>query len=197
MTQEKKKQFELGVNKKAITTGQNDFLDLAKKTRKGKPIPQRILGLDPGDSTGWCFFYDGLMKHTGEVPGVHEEMDRLMERLKPDLVVFELYRIYSWKVKQHANSDVPTLQLIGQIKLLCDQKGIPWVSQSAAQGKGFVTDDKLKRWSWYFDGAGHAMDSIRHVCQWILFPTPTNVDTLPPRDVLDNHFPRVKGGSLG
>lgn len=86
------------------------------------------------------------------------------------MVIYENYRVYAHKLERHSNSEVYTLRLVGVIEYLCDVKHkIPYYNQMAQQAKGFVTDDKLKKWGYYRQGLRHARDAIRHGCYFLLF----------------------------
>lgn len=85
-------------------------------------MTERILAIDPGERAGWAI---------GEVNTAHElnVTDHGIAELKPfalklfevagtyDTIVYEQYRIAADKAWEHVGSDVPTLQLIGMIRL--------------------------------------------------------------------------------
>ena len=141
--------------------------------RQNQDVPPRLLALDPGHTTGWAFFRNGHLHSNGQTHGGATSIRDLLETIKPTHVVMERYVIYAWKLKQHSMSDVPTLQLIGQIKLLCQLYKVPLFEQTAQQAKGFATDDKLKKWAMYFEGDKHGVDAIRHGVVYLLFPKST------------------------
>jgi len=132
-------------------------------------LPALLLAVDPGETTGWCVFRFGKLTECGQCPGDPVHLDNLITRLDPDIIVCEEYRIYGWKAKRHAWSDVPTLRLIGGIQMICTQRNIPMVLQGAQQAKGFSKDDKLRAWGLYQVGKRHANDSIRHATYYLLF----------------------------
>jgi hypothetical protein len=136
-------------------------------------VPSRLLALDPGKTTGWAFFYNGTYYRSGAIPGNAKQIKKLLDDSRPELVVIESYRIYASKAQQHVHSDVPTLQLIGAIRYICETATptIPTVFQTAAQGKAFCTDDKLREWGFHVRGTGavHANDATRHACHFLLF----------------------------
>lgn len=137
-----------------------------------------LLALDPGETTGVaCFASDSTtatLVHASQIKtwplelGV-ENMTKLLKELEPKSLVFESYQVYEWKSKDHVWSQIPTVQVIGMIKTLCIQMGIPYHTQTAQVAKGFVTDDKLKAWGYWQDGLRHARDAIRHACYFLLF----------------------------
>jgi hypothetical protein len=94
-----------------------------------------LLSIDPGkgsrDSIGWAVFNDsnGLAK-MGQA--TLEEFVALLESLEGiTRVVFEEYRIYAKRLKQHTNSKVETIQTIGMIKSWCMRNKIPFTEQRA------------------------------------------------------------------
>jgi hypothetical protein len=86
-----------------------------------------------------------------------------------DLVVYEAYHIYRWRLEEHSFSKVPTIQIIGALRCIAIQHGIPQVEQTAQTGKAFWTDDKLKAFGVFEKGQKHARDSLRHALQYLTF----------------------------
>lgn len=140
----------------------------------------KVLALDPGETTGACVFHgpklhDSCQLPTGLMPTAaitvrtyiqgnhHRDFGPI------DAVVMESYRVYSWKSKDHSWAGLHTPRLIGAIELICFDLGIPLYQQSAQQGKGFVTDDKLQDWGLWQEGQRHARDAIRHAVYYLLF----------------------------
>jgi len=152
------------------------FIELyTKMSRPGKFRKDiRIIGIDPGQTTG-VSVWEGThliradQLHTKEMPDAAVHMEEFIALWNPTHIVMEAYRIYSWKTKQHAGSDVHTLRLIGAIQYIAHLRGIPVIFQGAGQGKGFCTDEKLKEWGFYQTAFRHANDAIRHVAHYLLF----------------------------
>lgn len=152
------------------------FKELLEKRRAGDTnfrIPERLLALDPGHTTGWSVFEKGELTAWGQAATMDRgwgEINQLFHDIQPTALIYENYRIYEHKLARHANSEVYTIRLIGVIEFLCDVTfGIPRYNQMAQQAKGFVTDEKLKKWGMYKPGQKHARDSIRHGCYFLLF----------------------------
>lgn len=96
-------------------------------------IPDRLLCLDPGETTGWCLFEKGELIKYNQEDTVILSTDgkqgtkiidwRCLEDLffftAPTKVVCENYRIYAHKLERHSFSQVETLRLIGGIDQLC------------------------------------------------------------------------------
>lgn len=139
-------------------------------------IPGRLLALDPGHESGIALFINGTLVHRRQMqitPDIGHKLEELFNEVYPDIVVCEAYRIYATHAKQHINSDVPTLRLIGRIEHVCEMRGIPIEFQSASQGKGFMTDDTLRLWKMIKenepDSIRHSRDAVRHGAHFLLF----------------------------
>ena len=151
------------------------ILDSTYNGREGC-IPERLLCLDPGNTTGWCLFINGQFSEGGQITTIIDNVNEhgqkchlcwdnlklLFEMTKPTMLVVENYRVYSHKLDRHTFSEVPTVRLIGGIDFLAYQLGLPIAYQMAASAKGFVTDERLKAWNLWQDGLRHCRDAIRH-----------------------------------
>lgn len=141
-----------------------------------------LVALDPGNTTGYSVFSfseEGKMSlleagqlATADVDSATREYSELFRKYNPAYIVMEDYRVYGWKVNQHAFSDVLTLRLVGAIETICSIMKIPYSKQMAQIAKQFSTDHKLQAWNLYIKGQKHARDSIRHAIYWTLFTYP-------------------------
>lgn len=157
------------------------FLNFYSRLQNRPPIhrlPHRLLALDPGETTGVCqierigdntLLVNQFQEHTNIIEWGIDSFDKLISFYTPSIVIIESYRIYSWKTKQHTWQSLHTPRLIGVAECLCRLKRIPLIQQSAQQGKGFVTDERLKEWDFYKPGIPHSMDATRHMLQFLLF----------------------------
>lgn len=156
------------------------LLELAERER-GLRFIGRLLALDPGHTTGWCFFEGADLLYAGQIPTKEPEdatkniLD-LYVRWQPDIVVLEDYRVYKWRAKHHAGSDLVTSRVIGCIETLAimyatqyQRPSITVIKQPAQVAKGFCTDSKMKDWGFFQTGLKHASDAIRHACYFQLF----------------------------
>lgn len=156
-----------------------DFKTIWQKGSKN-PFRGSLLSLDPGHTTGfafWCVENNGpQIVKSGQLRSWHNEelvFDEFHKLLKTtDRVVMESYQVYDWKKDEHSFSQVPTIQIIGCIKTLCQLEKKPYYTQTAQVAKQFVTDEKLEKWGMWKVGERHARDSIRHGCYWLLFGKP-------------------------
>lgn len=157
-----------------------DFKEIWQKGSKN-PFRGIMLSLDPGHTTGYAIWEtaDGpkVIKSGQMKTWHHDDLDHndfwdLITDYQPDVVVMESYQVYDWKKDEHSWSQVPTVQVIGCIKTICQQRDIPYYSQTAQVAKQFVTDDKLEKWGMWKVGERHARDAIRHGVYWLLFGKP-------------------------
>lgn len=138
-------------------------------------IPNILLCLDPGETTGFAVFNREKLVRFGELSGTIKHNDinsallaNFIHEIQPTHIVCEDYRIYSHKLKRHAYSRVMTIRLIGAIEFICQMENIPLTFQMAAQAKGFVTDERLRNWGFWYRGVKHARDAIRHGLYFII-----------------------------
>jgi hypothetical protein len=96
-------------------------------------VPDRLLCLDPGETTGWCLFRKGQLTEYDQIATVNlsdegkqgskvlqwKPLIELFRKTQPTYVVCENYRVYAHKLERHSNSQVETLRLIGGIDLIC------------------------------------------------------------------------------
>ena len=146
---------------------------------RGDYFKGTLLSLDPGETTGYSVFKcNGMQAPNLEEQGQLDTKDEynaannleiLFDRIKPNHIVYEDYKVYAHKTESHANADLFTPQVIGMIKFLCIRRGILPSKHMAVLAKGFVTDDKLKAWGFYIKGKRHARDAIRHAIYYMLF----------------------------
>lgn len=142
-------------------------------------IPNTILSIDPGETTGWSTWNRDELLSSGEEATINKESRRLQLDLTRlyygeddtvlwDAIVCEDYLVYAHKVDRHVHSRVETLRVIGAFEILALMDDVPLYYQTAAMAKGFVTDDKLKEWGFYSRGNKHARDSMRHALYFML-----------------------------
>jgi hypothetical protein len=135
---------------------------------KDQQVPHLVFGIDPGETIGYSLFEDGKFNFSDQTEDLNKVLDLIIE-LKPDVVVYEKYIIYTNKLQQHNLSDVPTLKIIGIIEYICNEHHIKMIGQLATTAKGFVSDTKLKEWKFYKKNNIHGNDACRHICHYLLF----------------------------
>jgi hypothetical protein len=152
------------------------FSDMLERLRGTKKIPGVLLCLDPGKTTGWCTFVNGVLADVGHLENCYDDTNiktdgliSLLTTIKPDFIVYEDYRVYAHKLERHSYSQVHTIRLIGAIEVFCQMNHISTHKQMAVTAKGFVTDEKLEQWDMWKPAMKHARDAIRHGCYFLLF----------------------------
>lgn len=130
---------------------------------KSKCKPLSIITFDPGKITGVAYFEKGeLTYHKAYQEDCLSDvffMPPLMEGRKDITVIIESFRLYSHKVESLTNDDLLTPQIIGRLKEWF--KDFPIIMQSAAQAKGFFTNQRLKEMDLYVKNR-HCRDAVRH-----------------------------------
>jgi hypothetical protein len=142
-----------------------------------------IVALDPGETTGIAIRIADQNNislqqwNTKDLESGATNIGFLLSTLKnreeraPVRIICEDYKVYSWKADDHKWSGVHTLQLIGALRIIAHQLGIPILFQMAYVGKTFVTDNKLLQWGVYNKGLRHARDAERHLLHHLIFGT--------------------------
>lgn len=109
-------------------------------------MTQRAIWIDPGENVGWATFEatrDPKLEHGVALKVVDYGNNRLRTFAtkllksadKYDVIGFETYTIRPDKLRIHAGSTVPTLQLVGMIRLAA------WAAQER-RGDGFPLIDE-------------------------------------------------------
>ena len=149
-------------------------------------LPQSVIAIDPGMTTGYCVFkyvgdsYDSMVYllrssgviHVNKQTGWDPIIDLIQSyyRNEPNsVVVCEDYKIYPNKQLEHVLSSVDTVRIIGAIEFMCHHDNVPLVKQMASVHKGFVTDTKLKEWGLYKGINRHSRDAVKAAIYFILF----------------------------
>lgn len=129
----------------------------------------RIIALDPGETTGYAIFEGISLKHCSMIktPTVYEGVKELQPILIKDItlecaIVCEDYRVYGWKAQSHINEELHTPKLIGAIETMCMLRSKDVHKQTAHVAKTFADDAKLRFWGLHQKGMRHANDAIRH-----------------------------------
>lgn len=78
-----------------------------------------ILALDPGESTGWCYLSRDNKMQAGTAPKSHIAVAQLLERLNPDVVVYETFKLYPSKAQSLIWNSFYPCEVIGVIEYKC------------------------------------------------------------------------------
>jgi hypothetical protein len=125
----------------------------------------KFVALDPGITTGYSLaILDQRILYVScdQEKFSHRELWDFLNEIQPDHVICESFE---YRNNNHRdNLELYSLEMIGITKLFCDP-----VMQNAAKGKGFYTDNKLKKMELYVPGKGHGRDAMRHLLHWFTF----------------------------
>lgn len=150
--------------------------------------PDVIIGVDPGGTTGLCWWRKGMRGDDTyaweQVPNcdTDEQLKVLMQMLSaisglavPYVrrhqvhIVVEKFE-FRLDERERTKIDYTAAQVIGAIRFWAmDLDHIKLVRRGATIGKGFWTDDKIKTLALWVPGNKHAMDATRHLLSYRLF----------------------------
>jgi hypothetical protein len=149
----------------------------------------KILSLDPSGNwgregmgtTGACIMVNGEIQSLREISARdYESPERywkahrdFIDCVFPDYVVMEGFKLYGHKALDQTNSELPTSQLIGIIKMVCYDLKIPLTIQFASEVKTRWSEDvlvakgilELKNGLYLWNGQrtnAHKRDALRH-----------------------------------
>lgn len=139
------------------------------------PVEHTILALDPGKTTGIC---EGYLKDTEltlivdqqelSLSALYELLSKFLELYNPLSIIYEdfQYRNYA-----RSGLDLTPVKIIGVIEMFREwhEPFVGFYKQSAATGKAFFNDFKLKELGAYKVGKQHGRDATRHLLQWAYF----------------------------
>jgi len=145
----------------------------------------KIIALDPGGTTGWATFDDtapeGASKfnfgHIGPEEH-HEKLQAFLELQTSQTDTRVVCESFEYRKGLRDNVVMVSLEYIGIVKLHCEIYGMrqspngsvvfpQLIMQTAATGKAFWKDDKLKRLGLFQPGWKHANDATRHLLTYL------------------------------
>ena len=152
-------------------------------------LQQRVLALDPGETTGvaaWVPYRptdDGsrapreqiLLWQLGtkDLGPSYDILHKALQDWSPDHLRAEDYKVYGWKAAEHAFASLHTARWLGAIEVAAFQTDTPFTVKLAQHAKTFWTDDKLKACGIYHPGLKHARDAKRHLAHYLAFGVST------------------------
>lgn len=118
-----------------------------------------ILAFDPGFTTGWAAYSPRFDTYKcGELDDDLANLYTFMTKAQPRVVAYEHYT----KRVKVSTDELYSPQVIGVIRLWCQQNYIPTFRYLPAEAKAFWKDDKIKKLGlWAPTKDGHAMDAMR------------------------------------
>lgn len=136
-----------------------------------------ILGIDPGETTGWCFFDPDNIKgcSCGEIPAASVfDIECLFQ---PEVVVVvESFRLYPWKSEAMSWNRFIPVEVIGIVKGFCRVRQVEYLEQPASI-KQIVTRPMLTAFDLWRKTRGkpHARDAARHALYHYMRLAPDHV----------------------
>ena len=122
-----------------------------------------VIGLDPGETTGWARIYDGqFMSGQAALWDVMEWLWLALDTgLRPTIFCEDF--IITQETAKKSRQTAP-LDGIGAVKFMAHYFDLALVMQTPTQAKRFATDEKLMALDWYKPTkGGHANDAARHL----------------------------------
>lgn len=131
---------------------------------------QTYLALDPGITTGYAIaVHDDNTLYLASAQAIltHTELYKLLLYVFADHVVCE---DFEFRQGARDNLELFSVQLIGVVNLWMQGEMIGKLyMQKAAEGKGYYSDEALKKLEIYKRGVPHGMDALRHFMHWFTF----------------------------
>jgi hypothetical protein len=132
-----------------------------------------VAGVDPGGTTGWVVgdAWEGQFYCTqhGQFPyqeGACAELAAFFVASGVAAVVIEDFVLYAGRSHTGATGSTGLSPVVVTSELRVELRHAGFEGsiavQMAAQAKGIVTDDRLRRWRLWFPGEPHARDAARH-----------------------------------
>lgn len=128
----------------------------------------KLLGIDPGESTGFVVVSVAPGSRTATV---HEwgvlrlwhGLGTLAKRTRPDIIIYERWRLYPWAARSLSWSELLPVQTIGVLKFVSEMLGIPCIGQNASFRKNY----KLPKSRFRQVTNLHARDALQHLLAFI------------------------------
>ena len=137
----------------------------------------RIIAIDPGVTTGICtarLKADYLFVTPNQVKATLAQMYTILNDFigVGSTQTHVIYEDFEYRNQARAGLDLTPVKIIGVIQLIqeCNRTGSTiFYRQTAAMGKAYYSDDKLKELGIYKKGVPHGMDATRHLMHWLEF----------------------------
>jgi hypothetical protein len=145
-------------------------------------IKEKLIALDPGGSTGIAVWDPTKMviPYT-QTLGPHSHHYELFVFLRESTALtFDRTRIicesfdYRKSDEQREKIEYISAEYIGIVKLYTEMNNIPLITPSAALGKGFWTNQKLKAIGMTWN-TKHEADALRHLVRFVSFQAKDDV----------------------
>lgn len=129
-----------------------------------------VVTLDPGETTGICYADIFVGEKIVVIP-FQEKMSVLrlwqyLEAVDPEYIICESFE---YRNKARKGLNLFPVQIIGVTTLWSELKERRVFFQTAAMGKGYYSNTKLKEKNIYMPNLEHGMDALRHFMHWMAF----------------------------
>jgi len=108
----------------------------------------KILVFDPGESTGWVFWEEGVVVSGGTCGKNHREVADKILTLKPDIVVFERFNLYPGRAQSLSWNTFYPCEVIGVIRYIAESANMEIVEQAPSVKKYSGLVKKNESWLW-------------------------------------------------
>ena len=162
------------------------------------PSSCKAMALDPGGTTGYCLAFIGepqrLYLSYGQHAWREDQLYDAMMDVRPDVLICESFE---FRQGARAGLDLTPAHLIGVVRLYAAHAGSQLHMQTAAQAKGYWTDDKLKKNGLYHKSFKHGRDACRHFLHNFTFGSLAKhnddplMEMVEEQYLLDSYFGRV------
>jgi hypothetical protein len=138
-------------------------------------VSHLVVALDPGGTTGLAYGHIDVGAVTIAITQEQmtlRDMDYLMRNILSDTDVqwHVIWETFEYRYRARPGLDQTPIKLIAIIELAQERgSGVQFYPQTAAKGKAFYTDIKLKQMGLYERGMPHARDAERHLLTWCTF----------------------------
>lgn len=141
-----------------------------------KPLPDAVLWLDPGLTTGWALLLTNQPDHDGEHQFTAGQVQGRVEAGDHVAKLCELYgdRLsIGWEAyivghgSRLTGDPIPSLEVIGATKWLAHHHGVTVLMPVPAASRLIATTNALKALDWWPQGV-HAKDAAMHLLAWCL-----------------------------
>ena len=127
-------------------------------------MSEKILALDPGESTGWVFCDGDADLLGGTIPKDHGKVATLIQQMSPDIIVVERFNLFPHMAKHMTWNTFYPCEVIGVIKYIASMLSIIVCEQAPADKKfagGYAQD-------WYnmkgaYNLSEHTKDAYLHL----------------------------------
>ena len=147
--------------------------------------PKVIIGIDPGGTTGlaWWSSLSGLTsvdqisdcKEDSQLHTVIQMLNAIVSLAEPlngQGIVHIMLERFEFRLDERDRTKIDYMpaEVVGAIRLWAHGRAsVKLVLTGASLGKGFWSDDKIKKLGLWVPGRRHAMDALKHLLRYRLF----------------------------